>query len=109
MKKEAYQLAVVPGDGTGPEVILEGLKVLQAVARKYDFSLNCHQVDRGGMTNQYFDLLQVSAITQSEGAGGYAETGNSTATIAVMPGGKSMMIVDDIVNSDGGAVQGSRR
>jgi 3-isopropylmalate dehydrogenase len=32
-----YKIAVIPGDGTGPEVIREGLKVLEAVAEKYNF------------------------------------------------------------------------
>jgi 3-isopropylmalate dehydrogenase len=36
-----YRIAVIPGDGTGPEVVAEGLKVLQAVAApagcKFDF------------------------------------------------------------------------
>jgi len=36
MKK--YKIAVIPGDGTGPEVVREGLKVLQAASKKYNFS-----------------------------------------------------------------------
>ncbi len=31
MKK--YKIAVIPGDGTGPEVIREGLKVIEAASR----------------------------------------------------------------------------
>ncbi|MBU0571587.1 MAG: 3-isopropylmalate dehydrogenase [Candidatus Omnitrophica bacterium] len=31
-----YKIAVIPGDGTGPEVIAEGLKVLDAVGLKYE-------------------------------------------------------------------------
>jgi 3-isopropylmalate dehydrogenase len=34
-----YDIAVIPGDGTGPEVVAEGLKVLQAVSRKTGFGL----------------------------------------------------------------------
>ena len=33
----AYKIAVIPGDGTGPEVIAEGLKVLKAVSEKFKF------------------------------------------------------------------------
>ncbi len=33
-----YKIAVIPGDGTGPEVIKEGLKVLEAVSQKFNFS-----------------------------------------------------------------------
>ena len=32
-----YKIAVIPGDGTGPEVIREGLKVLEAVSKKAGF------------------------------------------------------------------------
>ena len=32
-----YKIAVVPGDGTGPEVVAEGLKVLKAASEKYGF------------------------------------------------------------------------
>ena len=31
--KKSYQIAVIPGDGIGPEVIAEGLKVLNHVAQ----------------------------------------------------------------------------
>jgi 3-isopropylmalate dehydrogenase len=43
-----YQIAVVPGDGTGPEVVAEGLKVLSAVAVRYGFELNCRHFPYGG-------------------------------------------------------------
>jgi 3-isopropylmalate dehydrogenase len=43
-----YQIAVIPGDGTGPEVIREGLKVLQAVAQKENFKLNFTPFELGG-------------------------------------------------------------
>ena len=32
-----YKIAVIPGDGTGPEVVNEGLKVLATAAAKFDF------------------------------------------------------------------------
>jgi len=44
----AYKIAVVPGDGTGPEVAREGLKVLQAVAQKENIKLNFTSYDLGG-------------------------------------------------------------
>ena len=34
-----YEVAVIPGDGTGPEVIREGRKVLEAAARLEGFRL----------------------------------------------------------------------
>jgi 3-isopropylmalate dehydrogenase len=35
---KTYKIGVIPGDGTGPEVVREGLKVLEAVSRKAQFS-----------------------------------------------------------------------
>ena len=43
-----YKIAVVPGDGTGPEVIDEGLKVLEAAAGKYGFKYEKIIYDLGG-------------------------------------------------------------
>jgi len=34
---KSYKIAVIPGDGTGPEVVREGLKVLEAVSKKTGF------------------------------------------------------------------------
>ncbi len=45
---KSYKIAVIPGDGTGPEVIREGLKVLQAVASKSGFKYQTHSFDFGG-------------------------------------------------------------
>ncbi len=47
MKKE-YSIAVIPGDGTGPEVVAEGIKVLQAVSQKLGFQLNFSEYPLGG-------------------------------------------------------------
>lgn len=43
-----YKIAVVPGDGTGPEVIREGLKVLAAVAQKKNIRYELVHYDLGG-------------------------------------------------------------
>ncbi len=43
-----YKIAVIPGDGTGPEVIAEALKVLKAVSQKNNFKLNFTNFDFGG-------------------------------------------------------------
>lgn len=39
MAKKSYSIAVIAGDGVGPEVIGEGIKVLDAVSEKHDFKL----------------------------------------------------------------------
>ena len=45
---KVYNIGVIPGDGTGPEVIGEGMKVLQAAAKKYGFELSFTKYDFGG-------------------------------------------------------------
>lgn len=43
-----YKIGVIPGDGTGPEVVAEGLKVLKAVSEKAKFRYDLHTYDFGG-------------------------------------------------------------
>ncbi len=43
-----YSIAVVPGDGTGPEVIAEGLKVLKTASKIYGFKYDLIEYDLGG-------------------------------------------------------------
>ena len=35
-----FEIAVLPGDGIGPEVISEAVKVLEAVGKKFGHSFN---------------------------------------------------------------------
>ncbi|MHB8780719.1 MAG: 3-isopropylmalate dehydrogenase [Candidatus Geothermincolia bacterium] len=43
-----YKIAVVPGDGTGPEVVAEALKVLEAAASRTGFRYQTTDYDIGG-------------------------------------------------------------
>ncbi len=43
-----HKIAVIPGDGTGPEVIREGLNVLTAVAKKTGLKYQTKEFDYGG-------------------------------------------------------------
>ena len=45
---KTYAIAVMGGDGTGPEVVAEGIKVLRAAAAKFDFQLELTDYDYGG-------------------------------------------------------------
>ncbi|MCF7838623.1 MAG: 3-isopropylmalate dehydrogenase [Candidatus Marinimicrobia bacterium] len=45
---KTYQIAVLPGDGTGPEVTREAVKVLEAAAARYGFKLALTEYDFGG-------------------------------------------------------------
>ncbi|HEY3379973.1 MAG TPA: 3-isopropylmalate dehydrogenase, partial [Armatimonadota bacterium] len=44
----AYKIAVIPGDGIGPEVIREGLKVLDVAAKKHNIQFTYETFDWGG-------------------------------------------------------------
>ncbi|MBF0102851.1 MAG: 3-isopropylmalate dehydrogenase [Desulfobacterales bacterium] len=48
MYMTAYNIAVIPGDGTGPEVIREAQKALNAASTKFGFTLNYQPYDIGG-------------------------------------------------------------
>ena len=69
---KTYRIAVIPGDGTGAEVVTEGLKVLNAASVKFGFKLDTTEFDFGGdrylRTNEVLppsaidDLKQFDAI-----------------------------------------------
>ena len=41
----SYKIAVLPGDGIGKEVVPEGIRVLEAVGRKFDFKFTWQEYD----------------------------------------------------------------
>ena len=43
-----YNIAVLPGDGTGPEVTREAIKVLEAIKTSENFKINFTEFDLGG-------------------------------------------------------------
>jgi len=45
---QSYKIAVIGGDGTGPEVVREGLKVMEAAASKFGFTYSTVDFDFGG-------------------------------------------------------------
>ncbi|TVR60306.1 MAG: 3-isopropylmalate dehydrogenase [Spirochaetaceae bacterium] len=58
-----YKIAVLPGDGTGPEVVREGLKCLNAAGRRFGFSIDPTEFDFGG--DRYLrtgEILPASAV-----------------------------------------------
>ncbi len=62
------KLAVIPGDGTGPEVVREALKVLKAVAAKEKFEYTLTSFDYGGdrylKTGKIIDETEVAGLRQ---------------------------------------------
>ncbi len=62
---KSYNIAVIPGDGTGPEVVREGKKILKAAASVFGFSLDFKEFDFGG--ERYLrtgEILPDSAIEE---------------------------------------------
>ncbi len=45
---KTYKIAVIPGDGTGPEVVAEGIKALNALGHKCDLNFDFFTFDVGG-------------------------------------------------------------
>ena len=44
----SHSICVVPGDGTGPEVVAEAMKVLEAVSANFGFEIRPEYLDLGG-------------------------------------------------------------
>jgi 3-isopropylmalate dehydrogenase len=64
----AYKIALIPGDGTGPEVVREGVKVLEAVAAKHGIKYETTPFDFGGERyKRTGDLLPDAAIEELKG------------------------------------------
>ncbi len=64
-----YKIAVLPGDGPGPEVVAEGLKVLEAAAATHWFALDLTHYDLGG--ERYLrtgEILSDSVVEELKGA-----------------------------------------
>jgi 3-isopropylmalate dehydrogenase len=65
---KTYKIAVIPGDGTGPEVVNEGRKALAAAAAKFGFKLELTDFDFGGdrylRTNEVLPESAVSDLKQ---------------------------------------------
>jgi len=60
-----HKIAVIPGDGTGPEVTAEAVKVLKAAAVKFGFKLELTEFDFGGERyKRTGELLPDSAVEE---------------------------------------------
>jgi 3-isopropylmalate dehydrogenase len=64
----SYRIAVLPGDGTGPEVVREAVKTVEAIADKEGFKLELAHYDLGG--DRYLrtgEILPTSALQELRG------------------------------------------
>jgi len=89
-KTKVYKIAVIPGDGTGPEVTAEAVKVLKAAADKFNFKVDLTEFDFGGQRYKRtgetlpdsaveelrkFDTILLGAIGHPDVAPGILEKG----------------------------------
>lgn len=87
---QTHKVALIAGDGTGPEVTQEARKVLDVAAQKYGFALDWHAFDWGGdrylrtgevlpdsavETLRQFDAILLGAIGHPEVKPGILEKG----------------------------------
>jgi 3-isopropylmalate dehydrogenase len=56
MAEKSYNIAVIPGDGIGPEVTSSAVKVLEAVSEKFGFKLNFTEYKAGGCAIDEFGI-----------------------------------------------------
>jgi len=65
---KTYKIALIPGDGTGPEVVAEGLKSVEAAASRFGFKTEFVRYDFGG--DRYLrtgETLPASAVDELRG------------------------------------------
>ena len=64
-----YQIGVIYGDGIGPEIVREAVKVLDAASAKFGFKLNYTQLYLGGSSiDRYGVPLTDEAIETAKAA-----------------------------------------
>jgi 3-isopropylmalate dehydrogenase len=65
MSKKTYKIAVMGGDGTGPEVVNEGVKVLKSVGKSLNISFDWIPYDLGGERyKRTGEILPESVLTE---------------------------------------------
>jgi len=99
-----YNIAVIPGDGTGPEVVQEGIKVMNTAAARFGFKLDYGYFDFGG--DRYLrtgETLPDSAIEELRkfnsiflGAIGHPDVKPSILEVGILL--KSRFALDQYIN-----------
>lgn len=78
-----YKIAVIPGDGIGPEIVREAQKVLDAAAKKYGFGLEYTELLTGGasidvngvpLTDETIETAKANEAVLMGSIGGDAKT-----------------------------------
>ncbi|RLB16380.1 MAG: 3-isopropylmalate dehydrogenase [Deltaproteobacteria bacterium] len=64
MTNRDYRIGVIPGDGTGPEVVVEGLKVLKTVTKIFGIDFQFKTFDIGGETYKKDGTLLADEVVE---------------------------------------------
>ena len=64
-----YKIALIGGDGTGPEVLREAVKVVNAAAARCNFGLEMNDYDFGG--DRYLATGEILPDSATEELSGY--------------------------------------
>lgn len=90
MGEKMHKIAVIPGDGTGPEVVREGLKVLEVASEKFGFKYETKEFDFSGQRYlktgklvddndvaelKKYDVIYLGAVGDPDVKPGIIETG----------------------------------
>jgi 3-isopropylmalate dehydrogenase len=63
-----YHIAVLPGDGIGPEVMNQAMKVLEAVRQRFAMHITTSQYDVGGRPSTVREPLPQATVAGCEQA-----------------------------------------
>lgn len=83
MNKMGFKIAVIPGDGIGPEIVREARRVLDAAGKRFGFSLDYEEVLMGGasidvhgvpLTDEAIETAKSSDAVLMGSIGGDAKT-----------------------------------
>ena len=81
-----YNIAVIPGDGIGPEIVKEAIHCLNIVGEKYGHEFNYKYLLAGGCAIddcgnplRFLRICQASRSKQRHADGGGGKDGNETA------------------------------
>ena len=70
MRKKHYNISVIPGDGTGPEVVEQAIRVINAAGDKFGFSMLMRDFDLGGKryleTGKILDDVDITVLRYSD-------------------------------------------
>ena len=91
-----YKIALIPGDGIGPEIVGEARKVLDAVCTKFGHTFTYSEVLLGGAS------IDVHGVPLTEEAVETAKASKGTESFCQSPSGLSLSGTEGCMSFEGG-------